>query len=298
MNCVAAAPTRSSPNSLLRNTERRDAGANVAGGLQRPEGSAPLAGRAILITRPQAQAMPLAAAIAAAGGIARVFPLLRIEPIESSAERDRAIANLHDYRFAAFVSPNAVTASVPHVLERGPWPAGMRAIAVGAGTARALATLGVGPVIVPESRFDSEALLELPALAASEVAGRRAVIFRGDGGRELLADELRARGASVDCISCYRRLPPADYAPLQQWIDAGQLDALSVTSSEALRHLESGLDPVRAERLHALPFFTSHPRIAENAGRAGYRHVVITAAGDDALVSGLCAYNWPALEAS
>lgn len=258
---------------------------------------APLAGRAILITRPLAQARPLAAAIEAAGGLARVFPLLQIEPIGESVARDEAIGALHEAAFAAFVSPNAVAASVPSILERGPWPAGTQAIAVGAGTAKALAALGVGPVIVPESRFDSEALLELPALAAAQVDGRRVLIFRGDGGRELLADELRARGARVDCISCYRRLPPADFAPLAAWLDAGALDALSVTSSEALRHLEAGLDRSRRARLHALPFFTSHARIAANAEAAGFRVIVETAAGDEALVAGLCAYNWPAASA-
>ena len=259
--------------------------------------SAPLAGRAILITRPLAQARPLAAAVEAAGGVARIFPLLQIEPIMESAERDAAIAALSEVAFAAFVSPNAVAASVPLILERGPWPAGTQAIAVGSGTAKALAALGVGPVIVPESRFDSEALLELPALAAAQVAEKRVLIFRGDGGRELLADELRARGARVDCISCYRRLPPADFTPLAGWLDAGQLDALSVTSSEALRHLEGGLDVERRARVHALPFFTSHERIAANAAEAGFRVIVETAAGDESLIAGLCAYNWPATSA-
>ena len=267
----------------------------MAGESQRATEPALLAGRAILITRPLAQARPLAAAIESAGGHARIFPLLRIEPIGESAARDEAIAGLRDAAFAAFVSPNAVAASVPLILERGPWPAGTQAVAVGAGTAKALAALGVGPVIVPESRFDSEALLELPALAAAQVAEQRVLIFRGDGGRELLADELRARGARVDCISCYRRLPPADFAPLVDWIDAGALDALSVTSSEALRHLEAGLDTVRRDRLHALPFFTSHERIAGNAAEAGFRIIVKTDAGDAALIAGLCAYNWPSI---
>lgn len=73
----------------------------------------PLAGRAILITRPSAQARPLGAAIEAAGGVPRIFPLLRIEPIRESAARDQAIAELQTVAFAAFVSPNAVAASVP-----------------------------------------------------------------------------------------------------------------------------------------------------------------------------------------
>jgi uroporphyrinogen-III synthase len=262
-------------------------------------GDAPgaLTGRAVLVTRPQAQAVSLAARIVARGGTARIFPLLVIAPIDDSAPRDATIAALASYRFAAFVSPNAVAASVPLILARGPWPTATRPVAVGSGTARALAARGVAGAIVPDERFDSEALLAMPELAATAVAGHRVVIFRGDGGRELLADTLRARGAQVDCVSCYRRLPPADFTVLDGWLAAGELDALSVTSSEALAHLVAGVSPALRARLLALPLFTSHPRIAEAAAAAGFASRVLTDAGDEALVASLCAYNWPAAAA-
>ena len=70
----------------------------------------------------------------------------------------------------------------------------------------ALARHGIHDVISPPLRFDSEALLELPQL--TDVNGRRVIIFRGDGGRELLGETLAARGASVEYVSCYRRGRP------------------------------------------------------------------------------------------
>lgn len=56
---------------------------------------------------------------------------------------------------------------------------------------------------------DSEALLELPEFAAQAVAGKKVLILRGNGGRELLAETLRQRGAQVCAVTCYHRSPPA-----------------------------------------------------------------------------------------
>ena len=175
----------------------------------------PLAGRTIVVTRPQAQAAPLAAAISAAGGTPLVFPLLEISPAADPQPLAEAAARLAEYAVAAFVSPNAVEHALPVLLAHGTWPASLLPAAVGQGTLRALAAHGVGGCIAPTERFDSEALLALPELAAERVAGRHIAIFRGDGGRELLADTLRERGASVDCITCYRRSGPTEgVAPL------------------------------------------------------------------------------------
>ena len=164
---------------------------------------------------------------------------------------------------------------------------------LGEGTARALAALGVGGCIVPSERFDSEALLALPALAASEVVGRRVAIFRGDGGRELLADTLRARGAQVDCITCYRRSGPSEgVAPLLAAWQAGQLDALTVSSSEGLRYLVNLLDATGRDYLRTTPVFVPHARIAENATALGLQRVILTGPADAGIIAGLRAYNW------
>ncbi len=64
---------------------------------------------------------------------------------------------------------------------------------------------GFAEVIAPQDGFDSEAVIALPEFAADAVRGRKVLIFRGDGGRELLADTLRERGASVEYVTCYRR---------------------------------------------------------------------------------------------
>lgn len=254
----------------------------------------PLAGRTIVVTRPRAQAAPLAAAITAAGGTPLLFPLLDIAPAADPAPLAAAAARLADYALAVFISPNAVDYSLPVLLAVAPWPAGLTPAAVGQGTAKVLAERGIGGCVVPAERFDSEALLALPALQADRVAGRRVAIFRGDGGRELLADTLRARGAIVDCIPCYRRSPPAGGAAalLAAW-RAGHLDAVAVSSSEGLRYLMDMLDAEGQAFLAATPLFVPHARIAENARELGLDAVVLTAPADAGIIAGLCAYNWP-----
>lgn len=255
----------------------------------------PLAGRTIVVTRPRVQAAALAEAIAAAGGTPLLFPLLEISPAPDPRPLAEALARLADYAMAVFISPNAVDHALPAVLRRGPWPAGLLPAAVGQGTVRALAAYGVAGCIAPGERFDSEALLALPELAATRVAGRRIAIFRGDGGRELLAGTLRERGAAVDCVTCYQRSGPAHgVEPLLAAWCAGGLDALTVSSSEGLRYLVDLLDAEGRERLRDTPVFVPHARIVESAQALGLRNIILTAATDAGIVAGLRAYNWSA----
>jgi uroporphyrinogen-III synthase len=255
----------------------------------------PLAGRAIVVTRPLAQAAPLAEAIAAAGGQPLVFPLLEISPAADPQPLQTAVARLADYRFAIFISPNAVDYALPAILAAGRWPADLQPAAVGQGTVKALLAHGVAGCIAPTERFDSEALLALPALAREQMAGRRVAIFRGDGGRELLADTLRERGADVDCITCYRRSGPSlGVAPLLAKWRAGELDALTVSSSEGLRYLVDLLDAEGLAFLQNTPVFVPHARIADNARALGLHNILLTDAADVGIMSGLCAYNWTA----
>jgi uroporphyrinogen-III synthase len=255
----------------------------------------PLAGRCIVVTRPRAQAAPLAAAIAAAGGEALLFPLLEIAPADDPAPLNVAASQLAAYSLAIFVSPNAVAHALPVLLAGQGWPVDLHPATVGPGTAKALAERGIPGCLLPQQRFDSEGLLALPEFAAERVAGRRIAIFRGDGGRELLADTLRARGASVDCITCYRRSGPAHgFTPLLDAWRLGRLDGIVVSSSEGLRYLVDGLPDAGRQFLAQTPVFVPHARIAEVAGTLGLARIELTEATDSGLIEGLLAYNWRA----
>ena len=241
-----------------------------------------LAGAGILITRPARQAAGLARRIDALGGIPIVFPAIVILPPADAQALARAHAALSGYDIAVFVSANAVEYGAP---DPGRWPAGLRAFAPGPGTAEALADVGIGDVRVPATTFDSDGLLALPELA--QLAGKRVLILRGDGGREQLGDALGARGAQVDYVACYRREKPSSGAAgLAEAFAQRRIDAVTITSSEGLDNLWALLDEATRGLWRRGPTFVPHPRIAEHARALGLG-AVETAGGDAGLIAGL-----------
>lgn len=247
----------------------------------------PLAGRTVLVTRPRHQAAALERAIEDAGGRAYLFPALDVEAVPIP-ELGAALESALRADILIFISPNAAQFGIAAFSAAGGMPPHASVFAVGPGTARALAAAGVADVVTPDGQ-DSEALLALPALAG--VAGRRAVIVRGVGGRPLLAETLRARGAEVAFLECYRRVRPAgDAAPLVARWRCGGIDAVTVTSAETLHNLAALVGEDGRPLLLATPLFAPHEKIADAARRFGVSPVVVTAGGDAGLVAGLI--NW------
>lgn len=246
-----------------------------------------LAGRRVVVTRPAGQSAHLVALIRAAGGEPLLFPVLEILDAEDSQPLLALIGRLDAFDLAIFVSANAVEKALALALRV--WPPGLRVAAVGGGSARALHRAGFAAVIVPGERFDSEALLDLPEL--KDVAGKRVVIFRGDGGRELLGDTLAARGAAVEYAECYRRVrPQADTAPLLALWERRGIDAFTATSVEGLANLHELLGESLRPCLQQTPLFAPHQRIADAARALGVRTVVATGPGDEGLFAGLSSF--------
>lgn len=247
----------------------------------------PLAGMGILITRPRPLSASLAEGVAALGGTPVIFPAVEIAPPADPALLERRIDQLPGAGLAIFISPTAVAQALPKILARhGQWPAGPRLAAVGQGTARALREGGVGPALSHPDGADSEHLLLLPELQS--VAGSRVVIFRGEGGRELLGHTLVERGARVEYAECYRRLPSVDDPePLLARWRGGGIQAVTVTSAELLANLFQSLGQAGAELLRSTSLFVPHARIAQAARERGVEDVTVTAPGDAGLLAGL-----------
>jgi uroporphyrinogen-III synthase len=241
-----------------------------------------LAGVGVLVTRPVRQAAGLARQLAALGATPIVWPAIVILPPADPSALARVHANLASYTAAVFVSANAVEYGVG---DPTAWPRSLLPFAPGPGTAEALAAVGIRDARVPRERFDSEGLLALPEL--QEMQGKRVIVFRGDGGRELVGDTLRARGAHVDQVACYRRAAPASGADgLRAALREGRVHAVTITSSEGLDNFLAAIGEDGRALLVRIPVFAPHARIAAHA-REQRLMAVATAGSDAGLIAGL-----------
>jgi uroporphyrinogen-III synthase len=248
----------------------------------------------VVVTRPRAQAEPLARRIAAAGREVVVFPLLEIAPLDDTSALQAALAELDQFALAAFVSPNAIDAVFAL---RPAWPAQLPIAVLGEGSRAALARHGIAGdayrvyVPVDPARSDSEHLLQALDLAA--LAGRKVLVVRGETGREVLPDALRAAGVDVETVAAYRRAVPdltPDFAASLRALLAGPNDWI-ITSSEALRglaglveQLDGGASVANLQRQRLI---VPHARIAETASALGFTAVTLTGSGDERLLAAL-----------
>ncbi len=246
-----------------------------------------LANKGIVITRPVEQAQKLKALIVAQYGMPIPFPLVEITSLEDYTLFNQVIAPLATFDWAIFISSNAVQNAMPRVIEHfGCIPSNLKFAAIGPVTAAALVNFGVVEVLTPQGRFDSEALLALPEMQA--VHGQNIMLFRGLGGRELLADSLIARGAKVAFAESYQRInPQSNCLPIEQLWQNKQLHAIVVTSSEAMRYLlqmANQQEKSSSQWLKNCVICVNHARVAEPARALGLQVKVADAPGDAAML--------------
>jgi uroporphyrinogen-III synthase len=242
----------------------------------------------VLVTRPAGQAEGLCEAITAAGGRPVRFPALELREARDPEGLREVFRDLSRFSLAVFVSANAVDYALPWFRAAGGVPAGMHLAAVGKATARALTGRLAVPDLVPETGFDSEALLGLAEL--HEVTGKAILILRGEGGRALLGDTLRQRGAEVVYAEVYRRaLPEGDASGLlRQW---ERVQVVTATSQELLENLLRMFGAGGREALMARPVLVISSRLAAFARELGFREVLqAPEASDEGLVVALDRY--------
>jgi len=245
-----------------------------------------LQGLGVLVTRPVDQAAGLCALIEANGGHPLAFPALEISPIPNP---DRVLdLLLQPADLFIFISPNAVSHAM-RLLGKHSLPHGARLAAVGDATARALLEAGYAVDLQPTDRYDSEGLLALPELM--RMAGQRVVIVRGEGGRALLGDTLKARGAELAYAEVYRRACPRSNPAslLQDWRQ--RVDLVTTTSSEILSNLVLMLGHTGWPLLSRTPLLVISERMREQAEHQGFKTLLVAQnATNNGIVARLC--NW------
>ena len=207
----------------------------------------PLFGRRVLVTRAEEQAGELMRRLHAAGAEALALPVIRTRPVADSGPLDAALAQLARYEALLFTSANAVRFLAERAAALGVPLSGPRIFCVGPATAERAREAGLWVDLVPAGRYDAEGLLEALRRVVP-LAGRRFLLPRAEGAREVLPEGLRAAGAEVDAVAVYRtEAAPFDAAALRARLAAGEIEALSFTSPSTVRHFLAALDgPARA----------------------------------------------------
>lgn len=224
----------------------------------------------VVLTRPQGRNEPLAQRLSRHGLETLALPVLKIAPITVLSPPPQP----HDYDLVVFVSGNAVSGYFQQLDQFGAmpaaWPDGTRVAVVGVATAQAVLDTGLVPaenIVAPDSAQaqDSESLWHLLQPLAAGM--KRALIVRGQDGREWLGKRLEQAGLAVLRHASYERRtsewPPALAAQLHSSVEAGRPVVCLLTSAHGVQAFFDNI------ARHGLSFASSgfhyvviHPRIA------------------------------------
>ncbi|CNF01462.1 uroporphyrinogen-III synthase [Yersinia nurmii] len=243
----------------------------------------------ILVTRPSPAGEQLVSRLRALGRVAYHAPLIDFSPGRDLPHLPEMLAEMQAGDLVFALSQNAIRYANP-LLNRNKlfWPAQLSYYAIGRSTALALHTVSRLPVTFPPMGETSEMLLLLPDL--QELQGKKALLLRGNGGRELLGESLAARGAKVTFCECYQR-SPIYYDGSEQsahWQRAG-VDILVVTSGEMLQQIYTLIpDYYRSSWLLRCRLIVVSDRLAALASQLGWNDIrVAENADNDALIRAL-----------
>ncbi|WP_114689876.1 uroporphyrinogen-III synthase [Polynucleobacter necessarius] len=268
--------------------------------------------KTIIVTRPSGQARQLVEVLTRAieaNGVAKrslpeilSLPLLTIVPKSDEHLADHIATVLSDADLTIFVSPNAIE-SVMRLLERD-WQDFSKKIipigVMGGSSYLALKKHGIGSeknptsIIVPgnNEHWDSEGLWQELQSLRWNWRDKKVAIFKGDGGRDWLADTLKTAGATVEAISSYSRVPLDIDNPA--WLAIREMDLSKslwlLTSSEAVRYLGEVMKDQFIQNLNGASALCSHHNITDAAELIGFGEVLTSEPGDEALIKSTLAW--------
>ena len=229
----------------------------------------------VMVTRPAEQAVSLSDALETLGCEVIRHPILRIEPVEETPLLRSRFLDIDHYQAVIAISRNAAESGLAYLDQYWPQlPVGIHWIAVGPVTANAMTVSGMD-VIRPAKRFDSEGALALPEL--QDVAGKKILIWRGVGGREVLAHTLRDRGAQVDYAELYQRIVP-QYNDSDWESVLSQRPLLLVSSGQGLREIVSQRPDIS---MQVRGLVAPGERVAQTAREAGFKEILIADSAQD-----------------
>lgn len=251
----------------------------------------PLFGKRILVTRAREQAGGAAALLRERGADPVVVPTIEIHPpSDPSAMIDAVTAMADRYAWIVLTSANGVDRLWAEIKRQGRDARAFgkaKIAAIGPGTASAFERCGITPDLVPKEHRGEALAAELLA-AMGEAANKRVLVARAEVARDVVPDTLRAAGCEVDVVAVYKtRSPPRPLLEaLSALLEAGEIDAVTFTSSSTVEHLCDALEARAAELLAKTCVASIGPITTETAKK---RHVRVDVMAAEYTIPGLVA---------
>ena len=244
----------------------------------------------ILVTRPAHQAELLSESIEQRGWNAIRFPTLEIVAINNKKTQQQ-LESLIQWHWLIFISQNAVNFAVNANNGRIDRFKHCSIAAVGKATEKALCTAGLSVDLLPNSQFNTEGLLATDQM--NQVKRKNCLIIRGRGGREVLANGLRSRGAKVEYMEVYsREIPVYKDSTVATLLKQDKLHAITITSGDALKNLVSMTNTDLHNKLQAVPLIVISNRIRGLAEKIGFKTIAVTEnSGDTAIIKAAVMMN-------
>jgi uroporphyrinogen III methyltransferase/synthase len=201
----------------------------------------PLFGKKVIVTRSREQASALTEKLEALGAEVIEFPVIRIVPIAECGMRNAELLG-REFDWIIFTSANGVECFVRRLIELA---LDVRAMgraklgAIGPATAAAIERYGLRVDYVP-SEFVAEAVVrDFP----EDPRGKKILLARAKEAREVLPEKLAELGAEVHVAAVYETIiEDAEAARVRKMIEAGEVDAVTFTSSSTVKNFMSLLE--------------------------------------------------------
>ncbi len=243
----------------------------------------------VILTRPAGDAPAWADALQASGYSAVVLPLIEVGPTTHAQPVLQAWTQWPEFQAVMFVSAQAVRYFFDSQPAGVIWPHGPRCWATGPGTHKALLQAGVPDACIDSpaadaTQFDSEALWQ--RVSDQVQKAKPVLIVRGHDvnpqapskpplngtGRDWLAQQLQAAGASVQFVVAYERRAPM-WSTEQKVLAAQAAADGSVwcfSSSQAIQNLVLAMPAQSWDKARCI---ATHPRIGQAAQALGFGEI-------------------------
>ena len=228
-----------------------------------------------LLLRPRNKILASTAKMIEAGIPTVGLALMDIVPRQQTVHQLASILDKEPAEaLAIFTSTNAASLALQY---QPNWPANLQALAVGESTAEVLKQAGI--TVQYPKQASTEGLLAMAELA--DVQGKTVFLFKGTGGREELALQLQAKGASVLPIELYERKKLLAPEASEAW-QKDHIQCIIATSGELV---EAAYELLDESWLNSLPWILVSQRIADIVAMRGVSQLFISEnASDKAII--------------